>query len=320
MFIWKSLPNDVLFVFTATQSALSLSCGSCSDIAWDRLTALWGSICDYSLQRHFQKSASLLDPPDALALFCFLSFGVFNVIQHDIMEKGILKAPLPPAGWPSRALVPSGGPNPVCLSVAQRMHLQLCWVERKITAVIFSFSFFFFLVYFNQCPPSSSSHPLPHTVELLFYFMVFWVAQDQLFSRFVLFRAENNSLESSAAMWFVAVHPFNLDSTAQSSPSLSQYEKEAEKQFLSFFPQKWGVLFNLSLQVYLEKFFFFSSNYFLKLSISLLKCFLMQTFAGAGTWKLKSICIDWHTCGSYWRAGLGSDGGENRLCCRAPVA
>lgn len=84
------------FVFTATESVLSLSCGSCSDIAWDRLTALRGSICDYSLQRHFQKSASLLDPPGALTLLCFISFGLFNVTQHAIMEKGNLKAPLPP--------------------------------------------------------------------------------------------------------------------------------------------------------------------------------------------------------------------------------
>lgn len=113
-------------MFTATESALSLSCGSCSDITWDRLTALRGSICDYSLQRNFQKSASLLGPPGALALFCFISFGVFNVTQRGIMEKGNLKGPAPPAGQPGRALLLSRGPNPVCLSVTQKMYLQLC--------------------------------------------------------------------------------------------------------------------------------------------------------------------------------------------------
>lgn len=91
---------------------------------------LRGSICDYGLQILFQKSASLLDPPGALALFCLILFGVFfifYVTQRGTMEKGTLKAPHPPpAGRPSRALLPSRGPNPVCLSVAQRMHLQLC--------------------------------------------------------------------------------------------------------------------------------------------------------------------------------------------------
>lgn len=73
------------------------------------------------------------------------------------MEKGNLKAPPPPAGWPSCALLLSRGPNPVCLSVAQKMHLQLCWVERKITASVFLFFF-----------QSTSSHrPSPHTVWLL---------------------------------------------------------------------------------------------------------------------------------------------------------
>lgn len=131
------------FLFTSEESVLSLGCGSCSGIAWDSLTALRGSICDYNLQRHFQKSASLLDPPGALALFCFICFGVFNVTQRGIMEKGTLKALPPPAGQQNRALLPSRGPNPVCLSVAQRMHLQLCWVERKITAYDFLCFFWF---------------------------------------------------------------------------------------------------------------------------------------------------------------------------------
>ncbi len=169
------------FVFTGTESVLSLSCGYCSDIAWDRLTALRGSICDYSLQRHFQKSASLLDPPGALALFCFISFGVFNVTQRGIMEKGNLKAPPPPAGRPSRALLLSRGPNPVCSSVAPKMHLQLYWVERQITAYVC----FCLFICFNQRPPS-----LPLILPLILYgwfqicvsyFMVFSEAQDQLF-------------------------------------------------------------------------------------------------------------------------------------------
>ncbi len=156
-------------MFTAAEGVLSLSCGPCTDIEWDWPTALWGSICDYGLQRHFRKSASLLDPPDAPALFCFIFFGVFNVIQHGIMEKGTLKAPPPLTGWPSRALLLSRGPNLVCLSVAQRMHLQLCWVERKITADVISSSFFgLFQSMSHPCSPI----PLPMLYSC-FYFSWF---------------------------------------------------------------------------------------------------------------------------------------------------
>lgn len=87
--------------------------------------------------------------PCALALFCFISFGVFNVTQRGIMEKGNLKAPPPPAGRPGRVRLLGRGPNPVCSSVAQKMHLQLCRVERKITAC-----FFPFYLGFNQRPLS----------------------------------------------------------------------------------------------------------------------------------------------------------------------
>lgn len=92
------------------------------------------SICDYGLQRHFQKSPSLLDPPGAPALFCFISFGVFNVTQRGIMEKGTLKASLPPAGQQDRALLVGRGPNPCRWSAAQRRHLQQRGVKSKITA------------------------------------------------------------------------------------------------------------------------------------------------------------------------------------------
>lgn len=93
MFIQNCLPKAEPLLCSQPQSVLSLSCGSRSDIARDRLTASRGSICDYSLQRHFQKSASLLDPPGALALFCFISFGVFNVTQRGIMERATWKPP-----------------------------------------------------------------------------------------------------------------------------------------------------------------------------------------------------------------------------------
>lgn len=225
VFIWNCLPKDEpLRVHSHRDSELSLSCGSCADITWDRLTASRGSICDYSLQRHFQKSASLWDPPGAPALFCFISFGVFNVTQCGIMGKGNLKAPPPPAGRPSRALLLSRGPNLVCLSVAQKMHLQLCWVERKITAFVFFFFSFCLFVPINVLPLFLSSFPSYCTVSFwicVSYFMVFWIAQDQLFWSFLLFRVKNSSVESSAVMWFVAVHPFPLDSSTQNlSPTV----------------------------------------------------------------------------------------------------
>ena len=45
---------------------------------------------------------------------------------------------------------PAGGLHPACSSVAQRMNLQLCWVERKITAMSLSLVF----ICFNQRPPT----------------------------------------------------------------------------------------------------------------------------------------------------------------------
>lgn len=87
--------------------------------------------------KKFSKMSLTVGSTWCSASFCFISFGVHNVTQRGIMEKGNLKAPPPTAGWPSHALLLSRDSNPVCLSVAQKMHLQLRWVERKITAYAF---------------------------------------------------------------------------------------------------------------------------------------------------------------------------------------
>lgn len=46
-----------------------------------------------SLKDIFKKSTSLLAPLGALPSLCFSSFGVLNVSQRGIMEKGNLKSP-----------------------------------------------------------------------------------------------------------------------------------------------------------------------------------------------------------------------------------
>ena len=200
VFIWNCPPEDEPpFVLTDAESVLGLSCGSGSDIAWDRLTAVRGSLCDYCLQRHFQKSPSLLDPPGALALFCFfccccwffsLEF-FFNVAQRGIMEKGTLKAPPPPAGRPSRALRPSGGSSP-CLLVSGSKDESSTLLSWKKDHSYVSLS----RVYLFQSASShSSSHPPFRAVRFAFqicvsYFMVFRVAQDQLFLKFFTFESE----------------------------------------------------------------------------------------------------------------------------------
>lgn len=132
-FIWNCPPEDEppSFVLTAAESVWSLSCGSGGDMAWDRLTAARGSLCDYSLQRHFQKIALAVGSTWCSSLvlfFVFFSFGVFfNVAQRGVMEKGTLKAP-PHHQQDGRAVLsgPAGVLHPACSSVAQRMHLQLC--------------------------------------------------------------------------------------------------------------------------------------------------------------------------------------------------
>lgn len=168
--IWHFPPKEKESLFNSQENVLRCSCVSCS-IAWDSLTAFRGSIYDYSLQRHFQKSTSLLDPPGAWALFSFISFGAFNVTQHGIIKKGTPKAFLPPAGQQNCALLLSRGPNPVCLSVAQRMHLQLRWVEGKIT--VYDFLSFSLLKSTNHKLLLSSL--LHCTVGSVFFFSFFFV-------------------------------------------------------------------------------------------------------------------------------------------------
>lgn len=132
-----------LFVVSSNILRLLMMNHSLFALFWDSAVTWWqhreAASCDYSLQRHFQKSASLLAQPGALALLRFISFGVFNVTQHGIMEKGNLKAPPPPAGWPSHALLLSRGPNPVCLSVPQKMHLQLSELKEGSQHIFFYF-------------------------------------------------------------------------------------------------------------------------------------------------------------------------------------
>lgn len=111
------------------------------------------------------------------ASFCFISFGVHNVTQHGIMEKGNLKAPPPTAGWPSHALLLSRDSNPVCLSVAQKMHPQLRWAERKITAYVFLLFFISINILSLIC-----LFPLSISFGFVFHFSwLFWIAQHQLF-------------------------------------------------------------------------------------------------------------------------------------------
>lgn len=137
------------------------------------------------------------------ASFCFISFGVHNVTQRGIMEKGNLKAPPPTAGWPSHALLLSRDSNPVCLSVAQKMHPQLRWAERKITAYVFLLFF-----YFNQ-------HPLPYLLVsalnflwvCVSFFMAFLDSTASAFLNlflccfFLLWRVKKSSTENSTVMF-----------------------------------------------------------------------------------------------------------------------
>lgn len=97
-------------------------------------------------------------------LFYFL-WSFFNVVQHGIIEKGTLNASPAPAGQQSRALLLCRGPNLVCLSVAQRIHLQLCWVERKIRTSDFLLGLFASINPFTIVPSSF----LNYTVAFIFH-------------------------------------------------------------------------------------------------------------------------------------------------------
>ena len=121
----------------------------------------------------------------------FLWSFFFNVAQRGIMEKGTLKAPPPPAGRPSRALRPSGGSSP-CLLVSGSKDESSTLLSWKKDHSYVSLS----RVYLFQSASShSSSHPPFRAVRFAFqicvsYFMVFWVAQDQLFLKFFTFESE----------------------------------------------------------------------------------------------------------------------------------
>lgn len=211
---WRWTP---LFVLTAAETVWSLSCGSGSDIAWDRLTAVRGSLCDYSLQRHFQKSPSLLDPPGALALFCcFFSLEFFNVAQRGIMEKGTLKAPPPPAGRPSRALRPSGGPSPRLLVSGSKDASSTLLSWKKDHSYV-SLSFFFPRVYLFQSASSplllSSSLPccMGCFSDLCFIFHGFLGStRSAVFKVFHFWERSAVWAESSAVMWFCGLYSRSL--------------------------------------------------------------------------------------------------------------
>lgn len=203
-FIWNCPPEDEPppFVLTAAESVWSLSCGSGGDMAWDRLTAARGSLCDYSLQRHFQKIALAVGSTWCSSLvlfFVFFSFGVFfNVAQRGVMEKGTLKAP----PTTSRTAEPCSPARRGSFTPPARQWLKGCIFNsaelKERSQLCFSLSLSFFLVFicFNQRPPPPpSSHPPLRAVWFAFqicvsYFMVFWVAQDQLFLKFFTFESE----------------------------------------------------------------------------------------------------------------------------------
>lgn len=146
-------------------------------------TMLRGSICDYGLQILFQKSASLLDPPGALALFCLILFGVFFFM---LLSVALWKR----APWKPPTHRQQDGQAVLCCPVGV-LTLSACqWLKGCIfnSAELKERSqhmFFLFFVCFNQCPRSLPLI-LAHILYGCFwiyvsYFMVFWIAQDQLF-------------------------------------------------------------------------------------------------------------------------------------------
>lgn len=190
------------------------------------------------------------------ASFCFISFGVHNVTQRGIMEKGNLKAPPPTAGWPSHALLLSRDSNPVCLSVAQKMHPQLRWAERKITAYVFLLFF-----YFNQ-------HPLPYLLVSALNFL--WVC----------------------VSFFMAF----LDSTASAVLNLFLcffFTLKSEEEFNRELYSNVYLLFNLYLQLYLLGFCQADSTIFiLYLVVTQTKFHCGQKFC----WPLTCIWTSYVEC------------------------
>lgn len=170
-FIWNCPPEDEPppFVLTAAESVWSLSCGSGGDMAWDRLTAARGSLCDYSLQRHFQKIALAVGSTWCSSLvlfFVFFSFGVFfNVAQRGVMEKGTLKAP----PTTSRTAEPCSPARRGSFTPPARQWLKGCIFnsaelkERSQLCFSLSLSLFFscLFVSISVLPPPPSSHPPP---------------------------------------------------------------------------------------------------------------------------------------------------------------
>lgn len=151
----------------------------------------------------FKKSPSLLDPPGALALFCFLFFFPLEFFlmlpSVALWKRAPWKPPPPPAGRPSRALRPGGGPSPRLLVSGSKdaSSTLLSW-KKDHSYVSLSLSLFFSRVYLFQSASSPPHPPLILPLRAVWfafqicvsYFMVFWVAQDQLFLKFFTFESE----------------------------------------------------------------------------------------------------------------------------------
>lgn len=180
----------------------------------------------------FKKSPSLLDPPGALALFCFLFFfplEFFLMLPSVALWK---RAPWKPPPTTSRTAEPCSPARRGSFTPPARQWLKGCIFnsaelkERSQLCFSLSLSFFFscLFVSISVLPPPHPPLILPlRAVWFAFqicvsYFMVFWVAQDQLFLKFFTF--ESGELCCNVILWLV--QPFPSDSATQSCLFLSQ--------------------------------------------------------------------------------------------------
>lgn len=188
----------------------------------------------------FKKSPSLLDPPGALALFCFLFFfplEFFLMLPSVALWK---RAPWKPPPTTSRTAEPCSPARRGSFTPPARQWLKGCIFnsaelkERSQLCFSLSLSLFFscLFVSISVLPPPSSSHPPPPCCmvcfsDLSFIFHGFLGStRSAVFKVFHFWERSAVWAESSAVMWFCGLYSRSLRTLPHRVASFSHSRKK----------------------------------------------------------------------------------------------